>query len=73
MLCFYAVRALLALDKVDSKKHSGVLNHFNNLYVRTEKFSKDFFRYLNSAFTIRLQSDYNDFFCCHKKGRRETN
>lgn len=64
---FYAVRALLALDKVDSKKHSGVLNHFNNLYVRTEKFSKDFFRYLNSAFTIRLQSDYNDFFVATRK------
>lgn len=64
---FYAVRALLALDKLDSKKHSGVLNYFNNLYIKTEKFSKEYFKYLNSAFTIRLQSDYNDFFVATKK------
>jgi uncharacterized protein (UPF0332 family) len=64
---FYAVRALLALDKVDSKKHSGVLNHFNNLYIRTGKFPTEYFKYLNSAFTIRLQSDYNDFFVATKK------
>ncbi|MEJ5261198.1 MAG: HEPN domain-containing protein [Ignavibacterium sp.] len=64
---FHSVLALLALDKVDSKKHSGVLNYFNNIYIRTNKISSEYFKYISSAFNIRLQSDYNDFFIASRK------
>ena len=30
---FHAVRALLALEKFDSKKHSGIISHFNEFYI----------------------------------------
>ena len=32
---FYAMRAVLALDCVDYKKHSGVIQHFQKDYIKT--------------------------------------
>lgn len=36
---FDAIRAINALDGFDSSKHSGVIAHFNQEYVKTGKFS----------------------------------
>lgn len=41
---FHAMRAVLALDMFDSKKHSGVIAEFNKRYVKTENFDKKFGR-----------------------------
>jgi uncharacterized protein len=64
---FHATRALLAFKKVDSKKHSGLINFFNNLFIRTGKIPKTYFTFLSKAFNIRLQSDYKDFYVATKE------
>ena len=64
---FHATRALLAFEKVDSKKHSGLINFFNNLFIRTGKIPEHYFRFLSTAFNIRMQSDYKDFFIATKE------
>ena len=37
---FYAVRAVLAIEGTDFKRHKDVVAHFNKNYVATEKFEK---------------------------------
>jgi uncharacterized protein (UPF0332 family) len=68
---FTAVRAILARDKVDFSKHSGVIAYFQKEYVKTEIFDKKYSRYLQSAFQIRNSCDYNDFFIVSKQDAQE--
>lgn len=63
---FHAVRVLLALEGVDSKKHSGVIHLFSQLFVNTKLLSKDLSKLLVEAFEIRVDSDYKDFFVISK-------
>lgn len=39
---FHAIRAIMALDGEDRKKHSGVIAYFQEKYVKTEIFDKDY-------------------------------
>lgn len=64
---FHATRALLAIEKVDSKKHAGLINFFNNLFIRTGKISEQYFTSISKAFNIRMQSDYKDFYVATKQ------
>jgi uncharacterized protein (UPF0332 family) len=64
---FHAIRALLAFEKVDSKKHVGLINFFNNLYIKTNKIQAQYFTYISKAFNIRMQSDYKDFYVATKQ------
>jgi uncharacterized protein (UPF0332 family) len=64
---FHAVRALLAFDKFDSKKHSGIIAYFNKNYINSGKFNKSFSKILMGAEKIRNQSDYNDFYIANKE------
>jgi uncharacterized protein (UPF0332 family) len=59
---FHAARALLALDKFDSKKHTGVISFFNQHYIKTGKIEPEYSKMLTAAFKIRNKSDYNDFY-----------
>ncbi len=59
---FHAVRALLALDKFDSKKHTGIISYFNLHYIKSGKIEPEFSTILSAAFKIRNISDYNDFY-----------
>ena len=59
---FHAVRALLALDGKDFKKHSGVISYFQREYIKTGIFGKDFSDILKDAFSLRTDSDYEDFY-----------
>ena len=59
---FHAVRAILALDDVDFKKHSGVISYFQQHYIKTQIFDVRFSHYLRDAFSIRQNSDYEDFY-----------
>lgn len=72
---FHAVRALLALDEVDFKKHSGVISYFQQHYIKTKKLDNDLSNILVTASTIRNQSDYNDFFVVSREsaGQQLTN
>ncbi len=58
---FHAMRAVLALDGVDRKKHSGVVAYFQEHYIKTGVFAKEYSYYIKNAFQIRQESDYEDF------------
>ena len=58
---FTAVRALLAEEEVDFKKHSAVISYFRQNYIKTEIFDVKFSKYIGSAFKFRNDCDYEDF------------
>ncbi|MCK4761348.1 MAG: HEPN domain-containing protein [Candidatus Aminicenantes bacterium] len=59
---FHAVRALLALEKIDSVKHSGVISRFALHFVKTGKIEREYSKMLTTAFKIRNDCDYSDFY-----------
>lgn len=59
---FHAVRALLALEGKDFKKHSGVISCFQRDYIKTGIFEKELSYILRDAFSLRTDSDYEDFY-----------
>lgn len=59
---FHAVRAVNALDGFDSSKHSGVISHFNQVYVKTGVFEKEASKIIRNASALREQADYEDFY-----------
>ena len=61
---FHCMRAVLAMDGEDYKKHSAVISRFSLLYLKTEIFPRDFGRLIANASLIRNRSDYEDFFVC---------
>jgi uncharacterized protein (UPF0332 family) len=64
---FHATRALLSLDRFDSKKHSGIISFFNKNYISNNIFEKEMSKIIMSAEEIRVQSDYDDFFLVSKE------
>lgn len=68
---FTAVRAVLANDKVDFSKHSGVIAYFQKEYIKTGKFDVKHSRYLQTAFQIRNSCDYDVFFITSKQDAEE--
>ncbi|MCL2014802.1 MAG: HEPN domain-containing protein [Defluviitaleaceae bacterium] len=63
---FHAMRAVLALDGFDSKKHSGIMSQFNIRHIRTGNFEKRFSKIIESTFTVRNHSDYDDMYIAIK-------
>lgn len=63
---FHAIRAVNALDGYDSSKHSGVIAHFNQEYVRTGIFDKEASKIIKKASESRERADYLDFFVASK-------
>jgi len=63
---FHAMRAVLALDEFDSKKHSGVIAAFRQRYIKTGIFSAKYSDIVGSAFEIRIDSDYQDYYIVSK-------
>ncbi len=59
---FHAIRAIMALDGEDRKKHSGVISYFSEHYIKTSVFEKKFSYVIKEAFDIRQESDYEDFY-----------
>lgn len=59
---FHAIRAINALDGFDSSKHSGVISHFNQEYVKTGIFQKTVSKIIRNASELREQADYEDFY-----------
>lgn len=57
---FYAIRAVLALEQIDFKKHKDVIAYFNKNYVNTEIFPRNIGRKIAHAQKIREDSDYDD-------------
>ncbi|MBQ3377013.1 MAG: HEPN domain-containing protein [Synergistaceae bacterium] len=59
---FHAMRAVLALEPFDSKKHSGVIAHFHQFYIKSGLFDKNLSSMITNAFEIRNGADYEDFY-----------
>ncbi len=64
---FHAMRAVLILDGIDSKKHSGIIAKFREMYLKTELFDKEISNSISSLFRVRTASDYDDFYIVSKK------
>ena len=58
---FNAIRSLLSLAKLDSKKHTGMLSFFDRYFVKTGIFEKRFSEIAHLAFHSRQDFDYEDF------------
>lgn len=58
---FSAVRALLALKELDSRKHSGIISFFNQHFVKTKIIDPYYGRLLKKAQFSRERSDYGDY------------
>jgi len=68
---FHAIRAVLALDGVDFKKHSGVISHFREKYIKTGLFEEKHSDIIGKASVIRNKSDYEDFYIATKDEAQE--
>lgn len=64
---FHAIRSVNSLDGFDSSKHSGVIAHFNQNYVKTEIFPRELSKIIRSASENREKADYLDFFVASKE------
>lgn len=56
---FYSLKALEILDNYDSKKHSGVISHFRQKYVKTEICSIRYSDIIGKLQDAREIGDYN--------------
>ena len=64
---FHMLRAVLALDGEDYKKHSAVISRFSQNYLKTNIVSRDYSKLIFNASAIRNRSDYEDFYICSNK------
>ena len=64
---FYAIKALLALEEVDFKRHKDVVAYFNRTYAVTEKVPREIGRKLAHLQQKREKSDYDDFYIASKE------
>lgn len=69
---FDAMRAVNALDGFDSSKHSGVIAHFNQAYVKTQLFPASTSSVIRKASMLREKSDYEDFYVADKEETLDT-
>lgn len=64
---FHALRAVLILDNFDSKKHSGIIAKFRELYLKTELFDKEMSNEISSSFAFVPQVIMTTFILCQSK------
>ena len=68
---FHAIRAVLALDGVDMKHHSGIISKFRKRYIKTGVFDASLSGLISELSDVREGSDYNDFFIVSKADTAE--
>ena len=59
---FHSMKAILALEPIDFKRHKDVIAYFNKNYIHTGIFPKNMGRRISDASRIREDSDYDDEF-----------
>ena len=59
---FHSIKAVLALEPIDFKRHKDVISYFNKNYVSTEIFPKKLGHKIADAGSTREDSDYDDEF-----------
>jgi len=57
---YHAIRAVLALDDVERKKHSGNISYFREHYIATDIFDREYSETIKNAETLRNEADYDD-------------
>lgn len=63
---FHCMRSVLALKGVDFSKHSGVSAYFRKEYIKTGFFNVELSDIIRSAFDVRSDSDYDDYYVISK-------
>ena len=66
MLFFHAMRSAFALENKDFAKHSGVSANFRKEVIKTGVFDVVFSDMIKSAFHVRNNSGYDDFYVVSK-------
>ena len=61
---FHGMRAVLALDQKDFKKHSAVIAQFMQSYLKPDILPRKYGALITNASLIRNRSDYEDFYIC---------
>ena len=61
---FHAMRAVLALDGEDYKKHSAVISQFSLKYLKSNILPRQYGSLISNASLIRNRSDYEVFYVC---------
>ena len=64
---FSVMRAILALDGFDSKKHSGIIARFRQSYIKTGILDTEMSKIIDDLEVIREDSDYDDFYIILKE------
>jgi uncharacterized protein (UPF0332 family) len=63
-----AARCLQSAENVfDSKSHGAIIGKFREKYIKTGVFSAEYSKTIGSAFDIRNESDYEDFYVITKE------
>jgi len=57
---YHAIRAILALDGIERKKHSGNISYFREHYIATDVFDRAYSETIKNAETLRNEADYDD-------------
>ena len=63
---FHAMRAVLAMEGIDRKHHSGIITEFRKLYIKTGIFDARLSEIIQAQSEYRTSSDYDDFFIISK-------
>lgn len=64
---FHAIKAILALEQTDFKKHSSIIAYFNKEYISKNVFPRELGKRVNEARFFREKSDYVDFYIVTKE------
>lgn len=68
---FHAIKAVLALEEKDFKRHKDVLAYFNMNYVKPEIFPRNIGKRIKKCSVIREASDYEDFYIAVREEAEE--
>jgi len=68
---FHSMKAVLALEPIDFKRHKDVIGYFNKNYINKEIFPKHLGRKISDASSLREDSDYEDEFSVSQEDTEE--
>ena len=68
---FHSIKAVLALEPIDFKRHKDVIAYFNKNYISNETFPKKMGRKISIASRMREDSDYEDEFVVESDDTKE--
>lgn len=68
---FHSIKAVLALEPIDFKRHKDVIAYFNKNYVSTEIFPRKLGHKIADAGSTREDSDYDDEFIVKPEETKE--